>query len=103
MLDHIRPVYYTTLVVIDTNYTGTGFEHTTLVVIGTNYTGTGFEHTTLVVIGTNYTGNQSNESACVNQQMSCLMSVLYIFWDRRDRDRMVVGITTTCVISAYHH
>ena len=49
------------------------------------------------------TKNQSNESACVNQYMSCLMSVLYIFWDRRDRDRMVVGITTTCVISAYHH
>jgi hypothetical protein len=31
-------------------------------------------------------------SARINQQMSCLMSVLYIFWDRRDRDRMVVGI-----------
>jgi len=23
--------------------------------------------------------------------------------DRRDRDRMVVGFTTTCTISAYHH
>jgi hypothetical protein len=23
--------------------------------------------------------------------------------DHRDRDRMVVGITTTCPISAYHH
>jgi hypothetical protein len=31
------------------------------------------------------------------------MSVLYIFWDRRGRDRMVVGITTTCVIITYHH
>ena len=23
--------------------------------------------------------------------------------DRRGRDRMVVGFTTTCAISAYHH
>jgi hypothetical protein len=26
-----------------------------------------------------------------------------IFWDRRGRDRMVVGFTTTIAISAYHH
>jgi len=25
------------------------------------------------------------------------------FRDRRGRDRMVVGFTTTCAISAYHH
>ena len=25
------------------------------------------------------------------------------YWDRRGRDRMVVGFTTTCAISAYHH
>jgi hypothetical protein len=24
-------------------------------------------------------------------------------WGRRDSDRMVVGFTTTCEISAYHH
>ena len=24
-------------------------------------------------------------------------------WGRRGRDRMVVGFTTTCAISAYHH
>jgi len=24
-------------------------------------------------------------------------------WDRRGHDRMVVGFTTTCAISAYHH
>jgi hypothetical protein len=24
-------------------------------------------------------------------------------WGRRGRDRMVVGFTTTCTISAYHH
>jgi len=26
-----------------------------------------------------------------------------IVWGRRARDRMVVGLTTTCAISAYHH
>jgi hypothetical protein len=33
--------------------------------------------------------------------------VVYIFYPswggRRGRDRMVVGFTTTCAISAYHH
>jgi hypothetical protein len=24
-------------------------------------------------------------------------------WDSRDRDRMVVGFTTVCAISAYHY
>ena len=27
----------------------------------------------------------------------------YIFWGRRGHDRMVVEITTTYAISAYHH
>jgi hypothetical protein len=27
----------------------------------------------------------------------------HIFGDRRGHDRMVVGFTTTCVISAFHH
>jgi len=26
----------------------------------------------------------------------------YAIWDRRGRDRMIVGFTTTCAISAYH-
>jgi len=29
--------------------------------------------------------------------------MLYISRDRRDRDRMLGGFTTTCVISVYHH
>jgi len=29
-------------------------------------------------------------------------SVVWL-WDRCGRDRMVVGFTTTCTISAYHH
>ena len=31
------------------------------------------------------------------------MSISSYFWDHRGRDRMVVGFTTTCVTSAYHH
>jgi len=27
----------------------------------------------------------------------------YTLWGSRGRDRMVVGFTTTCAISAYHH
>jgi len=27
----------------------------------------------------------------------------YFYGGRRGRDRMVIGLTTTCVISAYHH
>ena len=26
-----------------------------------------------------------------------------VSWERRGRDRMVVGFTITCVTSAYHH
>ena len=32
-----------------------------------------------------------------------LRTDLYIHWDRRGRDRMVVGFIITCVIRAYHH
>jgi hypothetical protein len=28
---------------------------------------------------------------------------LFVFLSRRGHDRMVVGFTTTCAISAYHH
>jgi len=31
------------------------------------------------------------------------MLFLLLNWGRRDRDRMVVGFTTTYAISAYHH
>jgi hypothetical protein len=30
-------------------------------------------------------------------------SIQYPKWDRRDRDRLVVGSITICAISAYHH
>ena len=29
--------------------------------------------------------------------------IIQMRWDRRGRDRMVVGFTTTYAISAYHH
>ena len=32
-----------------------------------------------------------------------LQRILYFIRDRRDRDRMVIGFTTTCAISAYRH
>jgi len=32
-----------------------------------------------------------------------LYSELITIWGRHSRDRMVVGFTTTCAISAYHH
>jgi hypothetical protein len=32
-----------------------------------------------------------------------LSTYAYIYRSRRDRDRMVVGFTTTYAISAYHH
>jgi len=32
-----------------------------------------------------------------------LHKLTYLHWGRRGHDRMVVGFTTTCVISAYHH
>jgi hypothetical protein len=37
--------------------------------------------------------------------LSTLLTILFIFMnrDRRGRDRMVVGFTTTYAISAYHH
>ena len=32
-----------------------------------------------------------------------LQGILYFIRDRRDRDRMVIGFTTTCAIRAYRH
>jgi len=34
---------------------------------------------------------------------SGLVKIVYLFGDRRGRDRMVVGLTATCAISAYYH
>ena len=31
------------------------------------------------------------------------MVILILQRDRRGRDRMIVGFTTTCAISVYHH
>jgi len=31
------------------------------------------------------------------------LAVPMLCWDRRGRDRLVVGFTTTCAISAYHN
>jgi hypothetical protein len=31
------------------------------------------------------------------------MILIHYYWGRRDHDRMVDGLTTTCAISAYHH
>jgi hypothetical protein len=36
----------------------------------------------------------------MNQKIKYATSMIYIF---SGRDRMVVGFTTTCAISAYHH
>ena len=43
--------------------------------------------------------NQSIITICFNK----LQSILFPYRDRRGRDRMVVGLTTICPISAYHH
>jgi len=36
-------------------------------------------------------------------QKRVALTNLYMYGGRRGRDRMVVGFTTTCAISAYHH
>ena len=40
-----------------------------------------------------------------NTRLLKATNVIYVLFcqDRRDRDRMVVGFTTTYAISAYHH
>jgi len=38
--------------------------------------------------------------------LNCIQELLELFFQRsgrRGRDRMVVGFTTACAISAYHH
>jgi hypothetical protein len=35
--------------------------------------------------------------------LQCMFKIMYInvYWDRRGHNRMLVGFTTTCAISAY--
>ena len=39
----------------------------------------------------------------ITNTCTCIYIVQYFMRGRRDHDRMVVGFTTTCAISAYHH
>jgi len=32
-----------------------------------------------------------------------LLHPYFVFWDSRGCDHMIIGFTTTCAISAYHH
>jgi hypothetical protein len=41
--------------------------------------------------------------SCVDIDEVVCNRELYRGWAHRDRDRMVVGYTTTCAINAYHH
>jgi hypothetical protein len=49
-----------------------------------------------------YLKNQSLNECRMNRRPHCLDYCIYL-GERRGRDRMVVGFTTTCAISAYHH
>jgi hypothetical protein len=39
----------------------------------------------------------------VGKELEIPFGLSCLFGDRRGRDRMVVGLTTTCAISAYYH
>jgi hypothetical protein len=43
-------------------------------------------------------GRMQNE-----REHHCTIVIVLSLEDRRGRDRMVLGFTTTCAISAYHH
>jgi hypothetical protein len=44
------------------------------------------------------------EYRVLNRNCMCnITGILYLIWDRRGSDRMVVGFTITYLISAYHH
>jgi hypothetical protein len=51
---------------------------------------------------TSVTKSQSLNECRMNRRPHCLDYCIYL-GERRGRDRMVVGFTTTCAISAYHH
>jgi hypothetical protein len=73
----------------------------------------GLELTTLVVIGTDCTGSCKSNFSLTLISIPKGVDNLRRFWFlsfrpfglgvRRGSDRMVVGFTTTCTISAYHH
>ena len=49
---------------------------------------------------------QMLDNTSINKYYNGQVSQLYcleLSWGRRGRDRLVVGFTTTCIISAYHH
>jgi hypothetical protein len=79
---------------------------------------TGFELITLVVISTNCTGSckfnchtittttappQRHQDEVASDHCHQMTLLLFTCLSRGRRDRMVVGFTTTYVISAYHH
>jgi hypothetical protein len=44
-----------------------------------------------------------NSTLKTQKKTLSILSSLYNSWGRYSRDRMVVGFTTTCAISVYHH
>jgi len=40
---------------------------------------------------------------CILYSIHCICYWYHLYWDRRARDCMVVGLTTTSAISAYCH
>jgi len=60
----------------------------------------------IVILG-NQAGNCSKNAKLYSCDLLSLfdnyMLTTVYMWGHRGRDHMVVGFTTTCVISAYHH
>ena len=44
-----------------------------------------------------------NSSKIQNKNVVLTICGLVQWWDRRGHHRMIIGFTTTCAISAYHH
>ena len=44
-----------------------------------------------------------NSRSCIAYNDLCDVQIKLVLRGRRDRDCMVVGFTTTCAISPYHH
>jgi hypothetical protein len=57
----------------------------------------------LLVEETGGPGENHRPVASRRQTFGINCRLFCINWGRRGRDRMVVGFTTTCAISAYHH
>jgi hypothetical protein len=78
-----------------------GFELTTLVVICTDCTGSCKSNYHTITTTTAPEITMTSLSEHINPYTKPI--VLSKHRGRRGRDRMVVGFTTTCAISAYHH